>query len=165
MDRQAQRPPRETVDAGGFVVESTSDARLLAKAVKYNWEIPEAVFQAAPAAMATIMAKTSNSNRDRIAATRALATMHEQNLAQEQREAPKPEPTANTVNVNVGVGVNVISPVLADKDDAELERFLIETGSTGGVGSPPTSSDPISNGFVPALTNGKAVPFSANGKH
>ena len=91
--RNADANAREPVDAGGYTIQHTSDARLLERAIKQGWNIPDAVFSAAPEAMAQLMDSKEQSPRTRIAAVKALTVMHGQN-----QQAGEPAASPSAVN-------------------------------------------------------------------
>ena len=55
------------------------DARLINRAIKHGWEIPEHIRQSLPAEMAKILT-TATDNRDKISAGKVLVTMMGQNI-------------------------------------------------------------------------------------
>jgi len=68
---------------GNLQPMSRSDLRMVEQAVRQNWSIPDAIFQALPGVMAQIL--SSGSNREKVAAARVLAALHSQNQATQPR--------------------------------------------------------------------------------
>jgi hypothetical protein len=144
-ERLTTTPVGEIPTVGGFEVRTTSDVRLLEKAIKKGWNIPAAVFDAAPMAMAHLVANKQNSPRTRISATRALATMHGQNLSGSNATQ---ESTSQQINVAVGVNVQV-----KESDDwygtqpAAIPDSVVAE-SNGAPTANPLVSGPIQGGSV-----------------
>jgi hypothetical protein len=72
---------------GGSALPQTSDTRLIEKAVRQRWNIPEALRTVLPGVMARIVASPEASDRNRIAAARVILTADQLNMSQETRDA------------------------------------------------------------------------------
>ena len=78
---------------------SRSEMAMVATAVRNRWPVPESVMQMLPKLLAQISTKKDSSDRDKIAASRALIQINQQNI-----DIDTPEQSHSPV-VNVGVKV------------------------------------------------------------
>lgn len=85
---------------------TTSDTRLVERAVRQRWPIPEDARPAIAAALADVARSRKASHRNRIAAARALTAMDALNMEQEKRDLQIPD------RLHVTGGVQVIEVVL-----------------------------------------------------
>lgn len=118
---------------GENLTTGTRDTRMLAKAVRQGWEIPDEVFSELPRWMLDIAAK-SQSERNRIAAAKVLTTMHKSN----QADDPAPQTVNhNSLHAHVVIGVGTDderASALLTLLDSELDRRgAIGADSQGGV--------------------------------
>ncbi len=82
----------------------TSDTRLVEKAIRQRWEIPEELRQELPAMLRGVVL-FGESERNRIAAARALLTADSINQEQERWEAGHTDQPAITVNVGISLSI------------------------------------------------------------
>ena len=133
----------------------TSDTRMLEKAVRQKWDLPEGIMEKLPAAMAKIGLSSKASHRNRIAAARVLVVMHGQN----EDDAPK-----SGQNTQINVGIGSLPPGITlygidgrlDATGAEQPgqlRLADECGKVGNGPAPPGVKSPAGPG---GNGNGKA---------
>jgi hypothetical protein len=81
----------------------TSDTRLLERALRERWQVPEYIRREGPALLAEVITSKRASARNKIAAFRALVQADAQNLEYERTTgaAPAPPTPASPVNVHV----------------------------------------------------------------
>ena len=70
---------------------SHSDTRLLARAIRERWPIPDEARPKAVAALLAVLEDGSALHRDRVMAVKALATLEAQNMAQQGVGAKGPD--------------------------------------------------------------------------
>ena len=87
---------------------SRSDMRLIAKAAKQRWPIPDEYKKGIVARMVQIAVDGQQSPRDSIGAARALVAMEGQNIDQEKIDAGIPEEEHNHVHLHAYQGVNEV---------------------------------------------------------
>jgi len=133
---------------------------LVRRAIRHNWPVSAAIKQRIVDQMETI-ATAGESERDRIAAAKVLVAADGKNLDRAKillgiDDGPE---------INVQVNNVVTVAAIAERDDAELERFIHATAGVGGNGKAATNGHTVPGGVLSALANGTAVPVSTNGKH
>lgn len=146
-------------DGKTFEIANTTDARMLIKALDKGW-IKEAL-TIGPQTMLGILRDSSKSDRARSISSRELRGYLSQIVDVERGD--KEVSGVGQVNVQVNNVVQVAA--IADRDEAELERFIHATSGAGGIGTAETNGHTLPGGVLSALANSKAVPVSANGKH
>jgi hypothetical protein len=88
MIAPANPNPEPEGGLGGVVdpANGIRDVRLLERAVRKGWNIPEQLFDVLPGEMAIIALDRGNSHRERISATKAIVSMHGQNQKDQHHE-------------------------------------------------------------------------------
>ncbi len=128
MSGSAQSNP--TPDPSGGLGGGSRDTHLIEKAIRQRWPIPEHLRQLLPEALGEIAIDPDKSDRNRIAAVRALTAMDALNLAQEERDEG-----GQHVNHHVDGTLTV---------DARRSRLatvlaaVAERGSANGTGASPS---------------------------
>lgn len=95
-------------DAGGLGGEpplGARDTRLLERAIRQRWPIPEEDREAIVAALADVVQNRRASHRNRVAAARALTAMDALNMEQEKRDQGIPDRVLVTGQMSHEVGV------------------------------------------------------------
>lgn len=109
---------------GTSALPQTSDTRLLERALRERWKIPDHIRAALPAAMGVILLSKDTSNRNKIAAARALISADDSNV--------KAEAAAEITELRDEV--------------AALRRELQGGQGDGGAGEPETGRADASGG-------------------
>ncbi len=81
--------------------QSTSDIRLIERAIRNKWNIPDIVMELVPKMMLKIVAE--GKDREKIGAAKVLAEMVKHNA---EADRPTPEPQSPIVNVGVNIESN-----------------------------------------------------------
>jgi len=89
--------------------------RMITKAIRLKWEIPEAMFRVVPIQVAKIL--QDGSTREKLAAMKVLIACHGQN------EQPEPQPQQTQINVGVKVDATATSDDRRNKVAAIVERL------------------------------------------
>jgi hypothetical protein len=127
MDEQPTPvPPEDSPGGSGGIPEATArDTRLLERAIKSRWPIPQEDRGRIVALLIKVAANPRASHRNRIVAARALFQADAQNLEQEKREGGLPDQThehrhSGTVEHEhrIGIDPGAFADFLADVEDA-----------------------------------------------
>lgn len=153
----------ETSGGGGALFQREdnlrSDSRLVERAGRRKWNIPPLAFDALPQQMAHLAASKDSRPRTKIAATRALVSMHGQNQAD--------DPAAQKLNVNLSGEVVHVRELrvefLNEPNYLEYQRACAEHADASLVcqdGEPRA----LENGTVPGAL-GSGNNGHTNGRH
>lgn len=131
--------------------EESGDARMIEKAIKQRWAIPEKLMQALPNKMGLLALSDNSAPRDAIAAARVLVQMHGQNQSADE---PEPEITVNHVGLVEHNHTHSVEQRIKDYEDVFYEEIGTEEIGTDGSGEAASSED---EGDVPSDGAGESV--------
>jgi hypothetical protein len=119
--------------AGGLGGESggARDTRLVERAVRKRWAIPDPLRAALPGVLGRILADPQASPRNKIAAARAVLAADALNLEQEKRDALAAGELPAETNVNVTVNAVGLTLEQAGAAAKEVEAWERERGLPG----------------------------------
>jgi hypothetical protein len=126
---------------GGPEAGQTSDSRLIERAIKEEWPVPEQYRPAIISRQARIAIDPKSSSREASVAARTLMRASEINLRIIELQMPKPATGTQSVNVGIRIDQTTIRDALHEPDDLDYLEGLRDAGAVRVNGEPGPVSD------------------------